>query len=424
MKKLKEAKPRDLTNEKNLQQDVFEIIEKIKIEGDAAVLSYNEKFDGSKRKDLRISKKEIEEAYALTEKDDPYFISDIKKAAANIKAFAQKQKETFTGIDEFSPMEGIKLGHRIIPLSSCCCYVPGGNYPLYSTALMLCIPAKTAGVERIAACSPPIKGSDKIAPKTIVALDTAGADEIYALGGAQAVAAFSYGTGQIKPVDLIAGPGNKYVTEAKRQCYGQVGIDFLAGPSEVLIIADEKAEAEIIAADILAQSEHDIMARGIALVTDERKGKEIIEAVERQLKALETADIAEKAWKDNGEVLVFDELEEIIEYANDHAPEHLEVFVADRDEKDLCEKLKNYGSLFVGRNAAEVFGDYATGTNHTLPTGRAARYTGGVWIGTFLKVCTHQRLTPKGMSDISDLVSRLAEGEGLLAHAKAARIRK
>lgn len=302
--------------------------------------------------------------------------------------------------------------------------MPGGGYPLYSTALMLGIPAKTAGVKRVAACSPVMKGTDSIHPKTLVAMDIAGIDEIYAVGGAQAVAAFSYGTEQIDPVNMIVGPGNSFVTEAKRQCYGKVGIDFLAGPSEVLVIADGKADPEIIAADLLAQSEHDREAKGILVTTDRTLGLNVIECVEKELETLETAGIASVSWKDFGEVLLADSLEEAADYANEYAPEHLEVNVAAEDRERVIDSLRNYGSLFIGENTAEVFGDYASGTNHTLPTLGAARYTGGVWVGTFLKTCTYQQMTSEGMANIAPVVSSLAKGEGLAGHAEAADIRK
>lgn len=272
------------------------------------------------------------------------------------------------------------------------------------------------------ACSPVMKGTDKINPKTLAAMDIAGADEIYAVGGAQAIAAFSYGTEEIPAVDMIVGPGNQYVTEAKRQCYGQVGIDFVAGPSEVLVIADGSGTPEIVAADLLAQSEHDPNAKGMLITTDERFGQAVIQAVEKELSWLPTASIAEKSWETYGEVVLTENLEEAVEITNSYAPEHLELNV--REPEILKEKLYNYGSLFIGENTAEVFGDYASGTNHTLPTLRAARYTGGVWVGTFLKTCTHQSMTLEAMRELAPLVERMAKGEGLMGHARAAEVRK
>lgn len=417
---LKYSKQRTEADRSHLRQTVSEIISEVINNGDDALKEYNRKFDGADREALQISREEIEAAYAeVSEKD----LEDIKKAAANIRSFAEAQRATVGGLTDFSPSEGICLGHRVIPVDSCCCYVPGGGYPLYSTALMLGIPAKVAGVKRVTACSPVIKGTNNIHPKTLVAMDVAGVDEIYAVGGAQAIAAFSYGTEQIQPVNMIVGPGNSFVTEAKRQCYGKVGIDFVAGPSEVLVIADGCADPEIIAADLLAQSEHDREAKGIVVTTDETLGRAIEAAVKAQLQTLDTREIAESSWNDFGEILIADLLEEAVEYANSYAPEHLEVNVSSDVENAVTGALRNYGSLFIGGNTAEVFGDYASGTNHTLPTLGAARYTGGVWVGTFLKVCTYQKMTKPAMLGIAPLVSNLARGEGLIGHARAAEIR-
>jgi len=420
IKVLKPSKTRTEEDRSQLRQTVAAIIDNVIKNGDDALKEYNKKFDGCERDALQVSREEIEAAYAKVSPED---LEDIKAAAANIRAFAEAQKGTVGGLEDFSPAEGILLGHRVIPVDSCCCYVPGGGYPLYSTALMLGIPAKVAGVRRITACSPVIKGTTDIHPKTLVAMDVAGIDEIYAVGGAQAIAAFSYGTDQIKPVNMIVGPGNSFVTEAKRQCYGKVGIDFVAGPSEVLVIADGQADPEVIAADLLAQSEHDREAKGLVVTTDEALGRAIEKAVEVQLQTLDTKEIAETSWKDYGEILLAESLEEAVEYANEYAPEHLEVNVSADKEAEVVGALKNYGSLFIGGNTAEVFGDYASGTNHTLPTLGAARYTGGVWVGTFLKTCTYQKMTREGMLGIAPLVANLAHGEGLTGHARAAEIR-
>lgn len=419
MKIMKKSCQRTEEDRRNLTKTVEVMIDYVREQKDAALKEYNLKFDGCTRETLRVSKEEIQEAYSrLTAQE----IEDLKAAAANIRAFSQAQKETVKPLENFSPAPGIFLGHRIIPVKSCCCYVPGGNYPLYSTALMLIIPAKTAGVERVAACSPVMKGTNEINPKTLAAMDIAGADEIYAVGGAQSIAAFSYGTEEIKPVDMIVGPGNRFVTEAKRQCYGQVGIDFVAGPSEVLVIADGSGTPEIVAADLLAQSEHDPNAKGILITTEESFGTAVMEAVERELAVLETAEIARKSWEVYGEVILVDSLEEAVCLANEYAPEHLELNVQNPEE--VSKQLYNYGSLFMGENTAEVFGDYASGTNHTLPTLRAARYTGGVWVGTFLKTCTYQSMTPEAAAELAPLVYRMAKGEGLMGHARAAEVRK
>ena len=419
MKIMKEARVRTEEDKKKLIQIVGDMIDDVKNRKDEALREYSQRFDGSKRESFLVSKEEIQEAYAQL---SPQEIEDLKKAASHIRAFAKAQRETIKPLENFSPAPGIFLGHRIIPVKSCCCYVPGGNYPLYSTALMLIIPAKAAGVARVAACSPVMKWTDRINPKTLVAMDIAGADEIYGVGGAQAIAAFSYGTQEIQPVDMIVGPGNQYVTEAKRQCYGQVGIDFVAGPSEVLVIADGSGTPEIVAADLLAQSEHDPNAKGMLITTDEKFGQAVIEAVEKELSWLSTAAIAEQSWQTYGEVVLAESLEEAVQIANAYAPEHLELNLSDPDS--IKDRLYNYGSLFIGENTAEVFGDYASGTNHTLPTLRAARYTGGVWVGTFLKTCTHQSMTPEAMKELAPLVERMAQGEGLMGHAQAAKVRR
>lgn len=418
MKILKESKKRTSADTRALRDTVSDIIDQVCTRGDEALKEYNLKFDQCSRDSLRVSPEEIRDAYSQLDSQE---LDDMKTALGNIRAFAQAQRETLSELEDFSPMPGIHLGHRILPVRSCCCYVPGGSYPLYSTALMLAGPARTAGVPRVTACSPVVKSTGRIHPKTLAAMDLAGVDEIYAVGGAQAIAAFSYGTEQIAPVDLIVGPGNRYVTEAKRQCYGQVGIDFVAGPSEVLILADHTARADAAAADLLAQSEHDPNAKGILVTTDEALGLAVIDAVEKQLETLETAPIARQSWNAYGEVLLAASVQEAVDLANELAPEHLELTMEHPDE--ILPYLYNYGSLFMGGHTAEVFGDYASGTNHTLPTLGAARYTGGVWVGTFLKTCTHQSMTPEASQNLAPLVSRMAKGEGLAGHAQAALIR-
>ncbi|HHY53353.1 MAG TPA: histidinol dehydrogenase [Clostridiales bacterium] len=418
MEILKSALVRPNDDNPQLTANVAEIIGRVRREGDDALVDFNTRFDGNARRRLQVTRQEIQEAYEQLSAQE---IDDLKAAASNIRTFAQAQLSCLKSLEDISPTPGAYLGHRVIPVQSCCCYVPGGSYPLYSTALMLVIPARVAGVGKVVACSPAMKGSEKIHPKILAALDIAGADEIYAVGGAHGVAAFAYGTGQIPAVDIIVGPGNQYVTEAKRQCYGQVGIDFVAGPSEVLIIADHTADPEILAADLLAQSEHDLLAKGVLVTTHRQVAELTMAAVETQLATLETAEIARKSWQDYGEVILAEDLEEAVSIANQRAPEHLELMVEDADE--VIPRLVNYGSLFIGQATAEVFGDYASGTNHTLPTLRAARYTGGVWVGTFLKVCTHQRMTADALKTLAPLTSRMARGEGLIAHARATEIR-
>lgn len=418
MKILKSSSFKNKETEKIVKEQVSAIIEDIKINKDKALKKYNLKFDNNNRDVIKVSKEEIKEAY---EQVDEKFIENLKVATKNIENFAKAQKESFNNNFEKEIYPGVILGQKHIPVTSCLAYVPGGGYPLFSTALMLIIPAKVAGVKRVVACSPTMKDVAKINPKTLVAMDIAGADEIYATGGVQAIASFTYGTESIKPVDIIVGPGNKYVTEAKRQCYGTVGIDFVAGPSEVLIIADETANPTYIAADVLAQCEHDLNARGILITTSEKFGKEVEQKVNEMLEVLSTKNIAKPSWENNGEIILVDSLKEAVQISNEYAPEHLEINLKDNDE--IINDLVNYGSLFIGEYSAEVFGDYVSGTNHTLPTLKASRYTGGVWVGTFIKTCTHQVLNKDAVKSLGPVAVELATDEGLYAHANAARVR-
>ena len=418
MEILKKSLFKHMEIEKTLQTQVGEILEEIRFNKDIGVKKYNLLFDKNPRENFRVTRDEIVKAYKQV---DVKFIEDLKIAAKNIEEFAKAQKNSFNNEFEKDIYPGVTLGQKHIPIESALAYVPGGSYPLFSTALMLIIPAKIAGVKRICACSPAMKDSEYINPKTLVAMDIAGADEIYAVGGVQAIGAFAYGTDSIKPVDIIVGPGNKYVTEAKRQCYGKVGIDFVAGPSEVLIIADESANPSYIAADVLAQCEHDYNARGILITTDKTLAKEVKKKVNEILVDLPTKDIASLSWNNNCEIILVDNLQEAVKLSNKYAPEHLELNVKNTDE--IIDKLTNYGSLFIGQYSAEVFGDYVSGTNHTLPTLRASRYTGGVWVGTFIKTCTTQRLSKGAVDLLAPVAYDLAMDEGLYAHANAAKVR-
>ena len=418
MEIIKSSTFKNVETEKIVKEQVASIIEDIKINKDQALKKYNLKFDNNSRDVIRVSKEEIEEAYKQV---DDKFIENLKVAAKNIENFAKAQKESFDNNFEKEIYPGVILGQKHIPVSSCLAYVPGGGYPLFSTALMLIIPAKVAGVKRVVACSPTMKEVPQINPKTLVAMDIAGADEIYATGGVQAIASFTYGTESIKPEDIIVGPGNKYVTEAKRQCYGTVGIDFVAGPSEVLIIADETANSTYIAADVLAQCEHDLNARGILVTTNREFAEEVAKKVDEMLETLPTRNIAKPSWDNNGEIILVDDLKEAVEISNEYAPEHLEINTKNNDE--IIDELVNYGSLFIGGYSAEVFGDYVSGTNHTLPTLKASRYTGGVWVGTFIKTCTHQVLNKEAIKSLGPVAVDLATDEGLHAHANAARVR-
>lgn len=400
----------------DIRQQVFTILEDIRSKGDEALAKYCRELDNFIGT-VRVTDDDIKKAYDSLE---PQVVRDIEFAADRIRRFAEIQKKSICEVkEEVSP--GVILGHRIIPINSCGVYIPGGRYPLPSSALMSIIPAKVANVSRIVACSPPDKKTGSIHPATLVAMNVAGADEIYCMGGAHAIGALAYGTETIKGVDMIVGPGNIWVTEAKRQVFGTVGIDFLAGPSEVLIIADETANPDFVAADLLAQSEHDPNARGILISLSENMASKVLSSLEILLTDLKTADIARKAWEDNGEVFVADSMDEAIKLANEITPEHLELCV--KNPEDVVDSLHNYGSLFIGNYAAEVFGDYVSGTNHILPTMKAARYSGGVWVGTFLKVVTFQKITKEGAAELIPAASNLAETEGLFAHKLAANIR-
>ena len=408
-------------NYENLNEDFFrnipfetitsvnEIISDVKKNGDIAVFKYSQQFGDGVLNRLKVSKSEIEEAYKNVDEDA---ICALKTAIKNVREFSTKQLECLNNLD--TNVSGLRLGHRVIPLNSAGCYIPGGNYPLPSTAVMTIVPAKVAGVERVVACSPKIKDV------TIVACDLAGADEIYRVGGVQAVAAMAYGTETICPVDKIVGPGNKFVTAAKKQVYGDCGIDFLAGPSEVLIIADESANPEFVAADMLAQCEHDRDARAYLVCFSEGFANEVKKIAYRYLKTLSTADIAEASFEKSCAVIV-DTLQQAILISEKRAPEHLELCF--RNAEQYINSFKNYGSLFVGNYSAEVFGDYCAGTNHTLPTNMVARYSGGLSVFDFVKIQTYQSADSNNAQRLIPCASKLAYMEGLSAHKLAADIR-
>ncbi|HJZ17083.1 MAG TPA: histidinol dehydrogenase, partial [Stellaceae bacterium] len=331
----------------------------------------------------------------------------------------QKQKETMHDL-EVETLPGIVLGHRHVPVNSIGCYVPGGRYPMVASAHMSIVTAKVAGVKRIIACAPPFKGGPH--PAIVAAMHFGGADEIFVLGGVQAVAAMALGTESIKPVDMIVGPGNAYVAEAKRQLFGRVGIDLLAGPTETLIIADDSVDGEICATDLLGQAEHGPTSPAVMITNSEKLARDTMAEVERLLKILPTADAAGQAWKDYGEVIVCDDYDEMVREADCVASEHVQVMTRDPDY--FLNNMKNYGSLFLGPRTNVAYGDKVIGTNHTLPTKKAARYTGGLWVGKFMKTCTYQKvLTDEASALIGEVCSRLCILEGFRAHAEQANIR-
>jgi len=388
---------------------VGQILSEVKKDGDKAVHRYTQKFDNLNLKNTLITKQQINDAYAQVGLKD---VKILKQAAKNIRLFAKKQFETFRNFE--MKKDGIILGQKIVPIEKVGCYVPGGRYPLPSSALMNVIPAKVAGVKEIIVCSP------KIHPLTIVAADIAGADKIFNIGGVQAIGAMAYGTKSVPKVNTIVGPGNKFVAAAKKEVYGIVGIDFIAGPSEVLIIADESGNPAFIAADLLAQAEHDPNARCDLLTTSKKIAEKVNEELEKQLTKLSTKEIAKKALK-NGKIVIVKNLSQAVEISNKRAPEHLEIQV--RDKKSLIPKLTNYGSLFIGNYSAEVFGDYCSGTNHTLPTNGAPNYTGGLSVKDYIKILTYQEMNEKSCGSLGKIASRIAELEGLMAHKNAADIR-
>ena len=384
--------------------------------GDAAVREYSARFDAWDRTDYRLTDAEIRDCLSqLTPRD----LDDIRFAQEQVRNFAQHQRASIRDI-EVETLPGVVLGHRNIPVNSVGCYVPGGKYPLLASAHMSVITAKVAGVGRIVTCAPPYHG--KPAPAIVAAQHMAGADEILCLGGIQAVGAMALGTESIASVDMLVGPGNAYVAEAKRQLYGRVGIDLFAGPTETLVIADETVDAEICATDLLGQAEHGPNSPAILLTTSERLARETMAEVERLLAILPTAEIARKAWEDYGAVIVCDSDEEMVAVADDIASEHVQVMTRDPDY--FLNHMTNYGALFLGPRTNVSFGDKVIGTNHTLPTKKSARYTGGLWVGKFLKTCTYQRvLTDEASAMIGEYCSRLCMLEGFVGHAEQANVR-
>ena len=397
---------------------VAEILKNVAQKGDEELILLAEKFDNIKLETVKVSKDAVKEAYKKVSKET---VKAIQDAAAQIRFFAEKQLETVKPLTTASPISGVTLGHRLIPVETVGAYVPAGRYPLPSTALMLAIPAKVAGVKHVVACSPAARGCDGIHPAVLVAMDIAGVDEIFCSGGAQAVAAMAYGTQSIPRVDLICGPGNKYVVEAKRQVLGSVGIDSLAGPSEVLIIADDFANPDYTAIDLLAQSEHDLVARSTLLCMSDKFAKDVLDSLNKFAKELPTGKLAMQSWNDNGMIVVCDSMEEAIELANDNAPEHLEVHT--HNAQTVAAKLTNFGSLFVGEYTPVAFGDYCSGTNHTLPTMASAKYSSGLWVGTFLKTAFTQYISEEGCKNLAPTCAQLAGEEGLSAHQKSVLVR-
>jgi len=399
-----------------VRRTVEGLLSDIETRGDAAVSEMSERFDAWRRDDYRLTDQEIRDCLSqLTQRD----IEDIRFAQAQVRNFAEHQKAALVDI-EVETLPGVVLGHRNIPVNSVGCYVPGGKYPLLASAHMSVVTAKVAGVPRIVTCAPPFEG--KPAPAIVAAQHLAGADVIYCLGGVQAVGAMAIGTESIKPVDIVVGPGNAYVAEAKRQLFGRIGIDLLAGPTETLVIADDSVDGEICATDLLGQAEHGPNSPAILLTTSEKLARDTMAEIGRLLKILPTAAVASKSWQDYGEVILCDSIDEMVSEADRIASEHVQVMTRDPDH--FLANMTNYGALFLGPRTNVAFGDKVIGTNHTLPTKGAARYTGGLWVGKFMKTCTYQRvLTDAASAMVGEYCSRLCMLEGFVGHAEQANLR-
>ncbi len=395
---------------------VEQILADIEKRGDAAVRELAEKFDGHSPKNMRLSEDEIQAAIAKVSEDD---LDDVRFAQAQVRNFAEKQKECLQDL-EVETLPGVILGHKNVPVNSVGCYVPGGKYPMVASAHMSVLTAKVAGVKRIVASAPPHEGGAH--PAIVAAMHMAGADEIMVLGGIQAVGAMALGTETIGAVDMLVGPGNMFVAEAKRQLYGRVGIDLFAGPTETMIIADESVDGEICAVDLLGQAEHGPTSPACLITNSKALAEATMAEVERQLDILPTADIAREAWNNYGSVIVCDTIDEMVEEADRLAYEHVQLMTEDPDY--FADNMTNYGALFLGPRTNVSFGDKVIGTNHTLPTKRAARYTGGLWVGKFMKTCTYQKvLTDEASALVGSYCSRLCAIEGFAGHGEQANIR-
>lgn len=401
-----------------VRETVENIIRDVEARGDEAVRDYSLKFDKWSPPGFRLTPAQIQQ---IVDSVDPATLDDIRFAQAQVRGFAQIQRASMQDV-EVETLPGVTLGHKHIPVSSVGCYIPGGKYPMVASAHMSIVTAKVAGVPRVVACVPPTDGGAH--PETIAAMALAGADEIHILGGVQAVAAMAVGTETIQPVDMLVGPGNAYVAEAKRQLFGRVGIDLFAGPTEILVIADDSAEAGMVAADLLGQAEHGYTSPAALITTSEQLARAVPEEIERQLQVLPTAEVAGKAWRDYGQIILVKDEAEAAAEADRLAYEHVEVLT--RNPRYFLDNMKQYGALFLGHETNVAYGDKVIGTNHTLPTKGAARYTGGLWVGKFLKTCTYQQCTPEASVMIGEYCSRLCAIERFWGHKEQAdyRVRK
>jgi sulfopropanediol 3-dehydrogenase len=397
---------------RTLSETVAEVLARVRTEGDRAVADFARRFDRSDQPHFEVSVAEREAEVAAL---DPETRADTEFAIANVRRFAEAQLACLAPL-EIEVLPGAFLGHRVIPIERVGCYVPGGRFPLLSAPVMTIVPAKVAGVDQVIACLPP-----NAHPAMIAGCHLSGADRVFRIGGAQAIAAMAYGTATVPAVDKIVGPGNAFVNEAKRQVFGPVGIDQLAGPSEIYILADGTGDAEMIATDLLAQAEHDVRTRVGLITTDAALAGAVLAEVDRQLATLSTAAVAGPSWAARGEIAIARDEAAMIAYSDHIAAEHLQVHTA--DAKGFSARLRNYGSLFIGEMASVVYSDKCVGTNHTLPTMASARYTGGLWVGSYVKVATHQWLDERGVRAVGPPASRQSASEGLEGHRRAARIR-
>src|SRR6266705_2891166 len=401
---------------KKVRDIVTGIIEDIESRGETALREISEKFDKWNPPAFRLSEQQIEDCLSQLSTQT---IDDIKFAQTQVRNFAKAQGSSIKDI-EVETLPGVILGHKNMPVDSVGCYVPGGKYPLVASAHLSVVTAKVAGVPRVIASSPPYHG--KPSPAVVAAMHLGGADEIYCMGGVQAIAAMALGTKTIAPVSMIVGPGNAFVAEAKRQLFGRVGVDLIAGPTETLIIADETVDGEICATDLLGQAEHGPTSPAVLITNSEKLARATMAEVERLLAILPTADAAKKAWEDFGEIIVCEDYDEMVKEADRVASEHVQVMTRDPDY--FLNNMVNYGSLFLGPRTNVAYGDKVIGTNHTLPTKKAARSTGGLWVGKFLKTCTYQKvLTDEASALVGGYCSRLCVLEGFLAHAEQANVR-
>ena len=400
----------------SIEETVRSILSDIRERGDAALEHYSGYFDNWSPANFRLSEDEIDMAISKLNKSE---IEDIKFAQNQIRHFAQKQLETMNEL-EVETLPGVFLGHKHIPIEHVGCYVPGGRYPMVASAHMSVLTAKVAGAKRVIACAPPYNGGAH--PATIAAMHFAGADEIYLIGGVQAIGAMGIGTEKIEPVNMIVGPGNSYVAEAKKQMFGEIGIDLIAGPTETLVIADDTSDGEICATDLLGQAEHGPTSPAILITDSEKLAEDTLSEIDRLLDILPTANITKGSWENFGEIILCEDQEDMLIEANKLAYEHVQVMT--KDPSYFLKNLKNFGSLFLGQETNVAYGDKVIGTNHTLPTKEASKYTGGLWVGKFLKTCTYQRVENKDTSaQIGEVCSRLCMLEGFAGHAEQANIR-